>query len=162
MNLRIAVSVTPWLLLGAIGCRDVTSPTVIDFGLRVSVWVPDSAAELATTAQSGFSGAMRSVVSDSKAWASTWRQFSCCAPAPDVDFTRDRVLVAALGRRSTAGYAITIDSAVGFDAGTVVYVTAFDAGGCLEPQVETQPAQAVRLPQPLEPISFLERSVRIC
>ncbi len=46
-----------------------------------------------------------------EAWASTWNEaIGRDKPPPDVDFDRRMVIVAFLGRRSTGGYAVRIDS----------------------------------------------------
>jgi hypothetical protein len=146
------------------GCRDVASPAVADLGLPVSAWVPDSAAVLGHDYYSGFATATHAVVSDGLTWATTWTQFVGSLepkpPAPSVDFAADRVLVVALGTRSSGGYDIGIDSVVAFQSGTTVYLTGRSPGQrCFTTQAITAPAQLVRVPLPPEPVTFQERDV---
>ena len=146
------------------GCRDVAGPEVADLGPRVSAWVPDSAAVLGHGYYSGFTTAARAVVSDAGTWAATWDRFLGSLepkpPVPSVDFGADRVLVVAMGLRFTGGFDIGIDSVVGCQAGTTVYLTARSPGpSCFTTQALTQPAQLVRVRRPVEPVTFQERDV---
>jgi len=164
MNVRLAAIGAASALVAAMGCRDATSPTVIDLGARLSVWVPDSAAVLAHEDYSGFSTATRAVVADGQSWAGTWAQLYSGTqpkpPQPDIDFTKDCVIVAALGGRPTGGFGINIDSIVGYNGGTVVYVTTSAPGpNSATTQLFTQPVELVRLTRPPEPIVFQERAV---
>ena len=163
--MRIPVAVLAGsALLAALSCRDVSSPRVIDLGGRVAGWVPDSAAVLAHEDYSGFGDSTRTVVTDagsfSAIWAQLWSGFEPKPPQPPVDFSNDVVLVVALGGRPSGGYGITIDSVVGFSAGTVVYLTTAAPGRtCGVTDLFTQPAELVRLLQPRAPILFLEHGV---
>jgi len=113
---------------------------------------------------SGLANETRAVVADAESWATTWAQvYANRQPQPvrpEVDFATDRVLVVALGQRGTGGFDIGVDSVVQFPASTVVYVRTVAPGqGCITTQALTQPVQLVRLPEPLAPFAFQERSV---
>jgi hypothetical protein len=70
------------------------------------------------------------------------------------------VLVVALGQRATGGFDIRVDSVAQFQGGTVVYITTTAPGpACITTQAFTQPAEAVRVTQPREPIVFQQRDV---
>jgi len=158
---RVAVGAAFALALCA-GCRDAAGPAVVELGPRVSAWVPDSAAVLGHGYYSGFTAATHAVVSDAGTWAATWDQFLGSLepkpPVPSVDFGADRVLVVAMGLRFSGGFDIGIDSVVGYQGGTTVYLTARSPGpGCFTTAALTQPAQLVRVPRPVEPVTFQAR-----
>src|SRR5213593_2093176 len=108
-----------------VGCRDAASPPADlgALGSRVSV---DPTSVLAHEYYSGFGNEALSVITDSATWADAWTQLYAARqpqpPLPVVDFRTERVLVAALGQRSTGGYDIQIDSVVQFKFGIVAYV----------------------------------------
>lgn len=64
---------------------------------------------------SGFDTRQRFVVRDSVAWATTWTTLlgshSPKPPLPSVDFSREMLVVASMGIRSSGGYTVGIDSA---------------------------------------------------
>src|SRR6476646_3051450 len=64
---------------------------------------------------SGFDTPTRVVVRDAVTWQAVWHQIylriSPVPPVPAIDFSRQMVVVAALGSRSTGGYSILLDGA---------------------------------------------------
>jgi hypothetical protein len=149
----------------ALGCQaDPRSPHPTDLGARTATWIPDSAATLAVEYSSGLYDAAGFLVSDVSTWTNVWAQvYSGRQPKPalpPVDFEAERVIVVALGERSSGGYAIRIDSLVAFEQGTVVYVTGRAPGDrCGVTMALTQPAHLVRAPTPLEPLIFERQTV---
>jgi hypothetical protein len=111
-----------------LGCREVPAPpAAADPGARIAAWIPDSAATLAHEFYSGFTDATLLLVVDVPTWTSAWaRLYATREPQPElptVDFRAEAVLVAGLGERANGGFDIRIDSVVGYERGTSVYVT---------------------------------------
>ena len=63
---------------------------------------------------SGFDTQQQFVVRDSATWATTWTMVlgshSPKPPLPSVDFSREMIVVASMGTRSSGGYTVGIDS----------------------------------------------------
>jgi len=162
MSIRLGAAVAVSALLFAGACR---APAGLpDSGLTGSLWLPDSAAVLADLEYSGMASETRVVLTSPESWVATWAQlyapFGYKPARPDVDFATQRVLVVAQGWQGTGGFDIRIDSLVAIPMRTWVYVTAVAPGrGCITTQLVTQPVQAMRVPQSLEPFAFRERSV---
>lgn len=122
-----------------------------------------------TTAFSTYSGLDESqlaVVRDSIAWTRLWQRiqqpFFPRAHAPPVNFDRDMVIVAAMGRRPSAGYDITIEGAERTPGGVLVDVrVSRPAPGCPVEAVVTQPVDLGRVPATDAPIQFREHQVTI-
>jgi hypothetical protein len=94
----------------------------------------------------------RLVVRDANAWRDTWtaiwRDVSPPPPLPVVDFSRDMVVVAALGQRPTGGFSIVIADARVENGGLRVTVRTVSPGpGCGTTLAITQPVDAARLPR---------------
>ncbi|MFQ5890181.1 MAG: protease complex subunit PrcB family protein [Gemmatimonadota bacterium] len=94
----------------------------------------------------------RRVIRDGGTWTRYWslltRDLEPPGPPPTVDFDREMVILAGMGRRATGGYTIAIDSAYVSDEGLVVWVTETSPGaGCVTTQAFTAPAAAARVPR---------------
>ena len=105
---------------------------------------------------------VRSVVRDEQSWLEFWGVLTAVLrPAPDapaVDFTRDMVLVAAMGSRPTGGYVISIEGAYTSDGALYVDVLERSPGvGCLSAQVMTFPVTAVRVRVHAGSVRFVTR-----
>jgi hypothetical protein len=114
---------------------------------------------------SGIPDSQRVVIRDADAWRRYWtvihRPFIPPPPVPDVDFSREMILLAAMGSRPSGGFVIRIDSATTDSARLLVQVTKIVPGrGCAVPAVVTQPIDLVRLPLTPLPIAFAEREER--
>ncbi|MGQ0562795.1 MAG: protease complex subunit PrcB family protein [Gemmatimonadota bacterium] len=106
----------------------------------------------------------RMIIRDEESWSRLWADMvsSTGAPGavPKVDFAREDVLVAALGERRTAGYAIAITGARSTEAGLhVTVISTNPAPGCTGADVVTTPLAAVRVSKIGVQISFDERTV---
>jgi len=150
----------------SIGCQETSSPPVDGraFGSRVSAWLPDSTAAITHEYYSGFGDSTNLVITDSYTWAVTWaRLYASLRPRPSlptVDFRTERVVLVALGGRSSGGFDIRIDSVARFERGSVTYVTATSPGNrCFTTGALTQPVDVIRLPQGLEPMAFQRQAV---
>jgi hypothetical protein len=116
------------------------------------------------TVFSGMNDSARIVVRDSAAWRRAWetihRPFIPAPPVPRIDFERDMIVVAALGRRPTEGYGVVIEEATQDTSGMEIVVRKTSPGaGCLTPAAVTQPVDVARLPASDQPVRFRERNV---
>ena len=81
-------------------------------------------------------------------------------PIPKIDFSKEMVVVAAMGARPTSGYWTIIDGACEVDGHVEVFVSNVEDAKCSGTfQVETYPADAVLLPRTDLPIVFRETQV---
>jgi hypothetical protein len=126
------------------------------------------AALQAFRSQSGIEERQRLVIRDAARWREVWaaivRNISPAPAAPDVDFSRQMIVLAAMGSRPTGGASITI---VGVErAGGRLRVTVRETSpgrGCMTTQAFTAPLAAALVPRSDEPVDFVERSeVREC
>jgi hypothetical protein len=104
----------------------------------------------------------RTVIRDAAAWEAFWQGIVAnISPAPDApvfDFDRQMVLAAAMGQRTSGGYAISIDSLF-LSQGTVfALVTSVSPGpDCGAAAVMTAPVAAVVTDRLVGPTRFVER-----
>lgn len=92
-------------------------------------------------------------------WASATEGLQPAADAPAVDFGRRTVLVAALGRRATGGFAVRIGSVFEDRERLYAVVTETSPGsGCLTTQAFTAPVAAISIPHSGKPVNFVRRS----
>lgn len=113
---------------------------------------------------SGFTDSARFVVRDSDAWRETWqtihRPFIPPPAVPPIDFSREMVIVAALGTRSSEGYEVVFENIREDTAGIEVAVRVTEpARGCPVAAVMTQPVDLARIPASARPVRFRQRSV---
>lgn len=118
--------------------------------------------ELSSALVGGPQEPARSVVRDEQSWLEFWGALTAVlSPAPEpptVDFTRDMVIIAAMGRRSTAGYAVSVEGVYTSDGALYVDVLERSPGvGCLSAQVITAPVTAVRVRVHGGPVRFVTR-----
>ena len=113
---------------------------------------------------SGLDQPGRIVVRDHSSWQALWAQiyrgYAPVPPVPAVDFSRDMLVVVALGLRSSGGYSILVDTAnEARDSGLVVTVRSISPGPkCGVTAALTQPVDIARVPRRDGEVSFLERS----
>jgi hypothetical protein len=112
---------------------------------------------------SGLDTAARLVVRDAGAWKSLWAQIyeqrTPVPPVPTVDFSREMLVVAALGERSSGGYGILIDGASIEGANLTIAVRSISPGGaCGVTLAATQPVDIARLPRRDGVVRFVERA----
>jgi hypothetical protein len=132
---------------------------------RQTVALPDS---VARHLYSGITQRRRVVVQDAATWTQLWNEATAQVqprPAvPQVDFSRESIVVASMGTRTTGGYAIEIVSA--YDNGSrrsVVVREVSPPHTCGITQALTAPVVAVRLPYHSGTVEFIETSqTRAC
>lgn len=116
------------------------------------------------TYNSGMDDSARVVVRDADAWrqvwSAVWRRHSPEPELPAADFTREMLVVAALGSRPTGGYSIYVDSAYQRAGHVEVVVRKVSPGPrCGTGQAFSQPVDIARLPASGDPVRFRERAV---
>jgi hypothetical protein len=119
------------------------------------------------TYYSGLKETQRVIVRDratwQAVWSSIWKMQSPEPPLPDIDFTREMVVVAALGERPTGGYGIFVDAASEGPSGVTVRVRSISpSGACMTTQALTQPVDIARMPRRSGPVAFEERAETTC
>lgn len=116
------------------------------------------------TYNSGLAQPQRIVVREVDSWRSIWAEifktYSHVPELPQVDFTEEMIVVAALGGRSTGGFSIFIDGAnEAGSGGTVVMVRAVSPGAhCGVTTAFTQPVDIARLPRRDGAVRFVDRA----
>jgi hypothetical protein len=111
--------------------------------------------------------AFRRVIRNRDEFSDFWKQFTAqvppgnwVPPLPEIDFSKEMVVVAAMGSRPTSGYWIIIDGACEADGQLEVFVGSADDVSCAaQLQVVTHPADAVRIPQTDLPVVFRETQI---
>lgn len=113
---------------------------------------------------SGLDQPGRIVVRDPSSWQAIWAQiyrgYSPMPSAPAVDFSREMIVVVALGSRSSGGYSILVDGAnEARNAGLVVTVRSISPGPkCGVTAALTQPVDIARVPRREGEVGFLEHA----
>lgn len=110
---------------------------------------------------SGLQQPERLAIRDQAAWVAAWRSLwpnGMAAPAlPAVDFSKDMIVIAALGGRSTGGYSIFVDSARATASGLVVFIGTSSPGRhCVTTQAFTQPVDIARMPRTDAAVAFVD------
>jgi hypothetical protein len=110
---------------------------------------------------------LRLVIRDRDTWFDLWRHLYQHSPSngpypelPDIDFSREMLIVAAMGQQPSSGYAIFIDGAYEQDDQLEVVVKSvvnIKCGGSAT--VMTAPVDIVRLPNIGLPVVFREIKV---
>ena len=142
------------LVLLAAGCSSPTSPESLTL-----VRLGSAAAPL--TSYSGLRESQRLVIRDQATWQQTWSAiWSNTAPQPalpTIDFTREMVILAALGERPTGGYSIFVDSASETAAGVTIAVRSLASdSGCPVTLALTQPVDIARMTRRDGHVEFAE------
>lgn len=111
---------------------------------------------------SGLSQPQQFIVRDKAAWEQTWaaiwRPHSPQPSLPEIDFSREMIVVAAMGARNTSGYSVFIESASAGPGGINVRVRSVSpAAGCALLPVVTEPVDVARMPRRDGPGVFDER-----
>jgi hypothetical protein len=113
---------------------------------------------------------LRVVIRDRDAWLDLWKRihrpdpnrgpYPEPPPLPEFDFSREMIVVAAMGLRPTSSYAIIIDGAYERDNRLEVVVRSVEnRKGCAAYTIITAPVDIVRLPKTERPVVFREIEV---
>ncbi len=105
----------------------------------------------------------RLVIRDQAEWDEYWNALpTVVLPTPDppaFDFSRDMVLIAAMGRRGSGGHVISVEGV--YESGGELFVDVLEVSpglGCITTQVMTAPLVGVRLAATQAPVRFLEQT----
>ena len=147
MKIRALTSTGTILALTA--CGSPSSPAASDEPLPV---VRLRQEPFSLTYASGLTQPQRLLIRDQaawqQAWAAIWRGHSSQPAVPEVDFSREMIVLAALGERPTGGYGIFIDAASARSGGIAVRIRSVSPGNaCGVTQALTQPVDVARLPR---------------
>jgi hypothetical protein len=130
---------------------------------------PTCAPRQSFTAYSGIGESLRMVIRDRDAWRDIWKEIHSpkgygsgteLPPLPEIDFSREMVVVAALGARPSSGYSIIVDRAYERDDRLEIAVRTTSPGkGCMALAVVTAPVDVVRLPKTDRSVVFRETEI---
>ncbi len=111
----------------------------------------------------GPASSMRDIVRDSARWSKAWAQVQrgnlTVEPLPAVDFSRDMVLIAALGSVGSGGYDVAVDSVAATRSEYLIFVRTTDPGNCPVTGLLTRPVDMVRVTRTGLPVRFIEQAV---
>jgi len=111
--------------------------------------------------ESGFQAGMEKFVSSEKDWVALWTERSgnlkTKAPHPRVDFEKYAVVVVALGRKNSDGYAIEISGIVKTKDDIRIFLRkTAPAAGSKPAEKVTSPFVMARIEKPDRPVVFLD------
>ena len=155
--------VLPALMVGVLiaGCHAAAAasrlPAVGEI-LPVTRFRPDT---VAFATFSGVTDSARIVIRDSLQWREYWtrihRPFIPPPRVPSIDFRREMIVLAALGRRPSLGYDILIRSATRDSVGIEVQLRRSNPGqGCTVGASVTEPVDLARIPASNLHVRFTE------
>lgn len=110
---------------------------------------------------------LRIVVRDRDTWVEVWNRINSgpnshnAPPMPEIDFTSEILVVAAMGLRPSSGFQITIDTAYLYESfpRLEVVVRSVENTRCGGFTVLTAPIDIVRIPRTERPVIFRETQV---
>ena len=116
---------------------------------------------------SGLRDPARLVIREPGRFAQVWRDaygaYEPAPPVPDVDFSRDMVIMVAMGEQRSGGNAIEVTNVVAVGSRLVVEVkTAVPGPGCATHDALTQPHDMVKVPALSAVVQFHDRSAARC
>ncbi|HXT17455.1 MAG TPA: hypothetical protein VN706_17575 [Gemmatimonadaceae bacterium] len=122
----------------------------------------DAVDHLYKNAKSQLPSSVRLAVLDTADWDAIWRRIvgsSSPAPLPNVDFSREMLLVVGMGQAPCMGYQINVDT-VFRDKDKRIYAVVRERHhgsrcGCLNEVVS--PVDVIKVPRTVRPVTFLER-----
>jgi hypothetical protein len=115
---------------------------------------------------------LRLVIRDRDAWVDVWRRIHRHdpyrgpnpepPPLPEIDFSREMLVVASMGRRPSSAYAIIVDGAYAYERDyrlEIAVRSVENRKGCFAAGVMTAPIDIVRLPKTDRSVIFRETEV---
>ena len=108
----------------------------------------------------------REVIKSREEFSDFWKRFTApispvnqIPPPPEIDFSKEMIVVSAMGMQPTTGYWTIIDGACEVDGQIEVFITNVANKTCGAFPTVTYPADAVRLPRSNLPIVFRETQI---
>lgn len=115
--------------------------------------------------QSGFASALRAVAMDSGNFRQLWAEAvrgNRTPSMPEIDFTHDMVIVAAMGSQPATGFSIRIDSVSVHGSAAQVHILLSIPGSlCVEGGVFTTPVDIVAVTKTVAIVEFHDRLVTV-
>ena len=109
---------------------------------------------------------LRLVIKSREEFSDFWKRLTApvppggwVPPLPEIDFSKEMIVVSAMGSRPSSGYSIFIDGACEVDGQVEVFVSSVEVMCGAELGIVTYPADAVRLPRSDFPIVFRETQI---
>jgi len=142
------------LLVATVACVFSVRAATVD--IPIERLRPDSSSY---TLASTLEAAEQFVVRDPESWRALWARVHGrsrpAPPLPAMDFEREMVAVAALGRQRSGGYSVRIERAYREGSTTIIVVRQEQPGrGCIVPSSLTYPVDLARLPFNPGPVTF--------
>ncbi len=152
-------------LLGVLllpGCSNAQNPPLAERAATADTLGILPIEAVADPAYSGIQERRRTIVRTESEWRQIWGELAAGRiPPPEppaIDLEHRMVIVAAMGRRSTGGYAISIESVrAPADSLYVTVVEISPGAGCLTTQALTAPVAAVAVERHAGEPVFVER-----
>lgn len=163
-SLFLVLALTPWVMISCARAQTptdgTTPPTVPKGATELSV---EPVEEIVNRFYSGIGDRRRLVIRAIEDWHALWTELTILqVPQPDppgIDFDRQMVIVATMGRQSTGGHLITIPAVHEHGGKLFVEVVEVSPGpGCVTTQALTAPVAAIRIEAREDPVTFIERS----
>ena len=103
---------------------------------------------------------LRIVIRDRETWDTVWKRMfappsASVPPLPEIDFSREMLVVVSMGSRPSGGYRIIVNSARELRLRVEVEVLSSSPCG-LAPAIMTAPVDIVRIPRTDFPVTFQE------
>ena len=150
----LTLSTLAWCLATCAQSQELTEPKPGSF---VPFW------RLGPVINSGLHEPVQRVVGDqsefNRLWNLMWANYASPPKPPLIDFTKESVIVLALGQRSTGGYDIHAGG-ITYAHGSleVIVVTSSPGTGCPVTTSFTAPVELLRLSVPVRPTKFLAQA----
>jgi hypothetical protein len=152
-------------LLAVLGCKgagvsdsgsDVILPP-LSASLSLIRFRTDS---IAFALYSGVTVPQTAVIRDPAAWSALWQRIHAnvdpMPPLPEVDFSQEMIVAAALGTRATGGYNVLLTQATEDSNGIQIHVLETSPGAnCFNTQALTQPIDLGRVDRREVPVHFV-------
>ena len=165
----IAISNLPevrWVEEDALGEWDGMSSTAVCRGkpVAISLLGPKLLGRRMPFLNGGIKERVRLVIRDrdefDKLWKQSYRLASNKPPMPEVDFSREMIVVAAMGQQPSSSFEVIVDGACEVDNQLEVSVRSTNFLKCgLQLGIVTAPVDIVRLPKTDMPVVFQETEV---
>ncbi len=135
-----------------------------DAGQTIGMQSLDSSLQNYYRQNSGLEEPARVVVRDAQTWSALWTRIVANSgpkpPVPSIDFSREMLIVAAMGTRGSGGYSIRVGGVSSSSTELVATVIATSPGrSCPTTQAITSPVDIVRVPSSKLLVRFVEQQV---
>jgi hypothetical protein len=159
---QLAVALATLGLLAGNGCGPTAQVSPATQDAAEVTPEQQSHTRLAASDQSGFQEPAELVLRDQASFAEAWARVHAmlvpAPPPPRVDFTRQMVVVLAIGTRSSGGHAVRFDGMDREGDGARVRYTVSEPGpDCMTTQAITAPVELVGVPRVDGPVRFERR-----